>query len=153
MKYAALGAYLAAQKAERLAMSFDEVAEAAKVRLPASAYRYAQWWENDLIHHVQAKAWLGAGYRAESVNLAERRVEFVRVRNAAPGVSEMTQTFDHKPNQVDVHPAFGALKGSFTIDPAWDVTKPALDEDELAEWEASLDRKADRIEAGLRRGK
>jgi hypothetical protein len=43
----------------------------------------------------------------------------------------------------------GALKGTFTIEPGWDLTKPALDEDELAEWEASLDRKADLIDEML----
>jgi hypothetical protein len=43
------------------------------------------------------------------------------------------------------------MKGTFWIDPNWDLTKASLDEDELAEWDKSLDRKADLIDAGMRR--
>jgi hypothetical protein len=46
----------------------------------------------------------------------------------------------------------GALKGTFTIK-GWDVTKPALDEEELAEWEANIERKFDDIAAGLAKPK
>lgn len=34
------------------------------------------------------------------------------------------------------HPLFGCLKGAFTIDPRWDVTKPAM-----PEWADMIDEK------------
>ena len=45
------------------------------------------------------------------------------------------------------------MKGTFTVDPDWDLTNPVFDEDEMAEWEASLERKAKLIAEGLRRKK
>jgi hypothetical protein len=48
-------------------------------------------------------------------------------------------------------PLFGALKGTFWIDPDWDLTKPTLSEEEMAEWDASLDRKAALYEEGRSR--
>ena len=154
MKYTALKTFLAAQPKSRLQMTFDEVAKAAGIALPASAYRYPAWWANDPAHHAQARAWTEAGYRSENVDLEAKRVEFVRTEAPVRGVREMQQTFDRKPGApFKVHPAYGALKGTFTIDPDWDLTKPAFDEDELAEWEASLDGKAKLIEEGLRRKK
>ncbi len=150
MKYGKLKAFLAASAAERIAMSFQDVAGVAEVSLPASAYRRAQWWENDAVHHVQAQAWLGAGYRTEAVNLAKQSVEFVRVRNAGPGVRETAEIFEPRPKPVARHPMIGAMKGTFTISSDWDVTKPAFDEEDMEEWEASLARKAKLIEEGLR---
>ena len=155
MKYATLRAFLSEQSAPRIKMSFDQVAAAAKVKLPTSAYRYAQWWQNDAASHVQAKAWIEAGYKTENVDLDAQSLEFVRMA-AAPtrGVREMQYAFNHKPNPpCKVHPAYGALKGTFTIDPSWDLTNPVFDEDEMTEWEASLERKAKLIEEGLRRKK
>jgi hypothetical protein len=153
VKYGKLKAFLAANGAERIALSFEQVANVAEVSLPASAYRRAQWWQNDSVHHVQAQAWLGAGYRTEAVNLAKQSVAFVRVRNAGPGVGEMAEEYQQESRlPVKMHPAYGAMKGTFTIRD-WDVTKPALDEDELAEWEANLERKFDLIEKGRRQTK
>ena len=154
MKYGTLRGFLSARSEARFSMSFSEVAAAAKVKLPASAFRYPQWWQNDAEHHVQAKAWIEAGYKTENVDLEAQRVEFVRVETPARGVREMQKTYDHKPNPpYKVHPAYGALKGTFTIDPDWDLTTPALDEDELAEMDANIDRLADRVEEGMRRNK
>ena len=154
MKYATLRVFLTAQTGSRVSMSFAEIAAAAKVKLPASAFRYPQWWENDAEHHVQAKAWLEAGYKTENVDLDAQRVEFVRTARPLRGVREMQESYHQKPAvPYKVHPAYGALKGTFTIDPNWDLTNPVFDEDEMAEWEASLERKAKLIEEGLRRKK
>lgn len=150
MKYATLRAHLSARTEPRIAMSFAEVAAAAKVKLPASAFRYPQWWQNDAEHHVQAKAWVEAGYKTENVDLDAQRVEFVRTAAPVRGVREMQKTFNHEPGPpYKVHPAYGALKGTFTIHD-WDVTKPAMDPEEYAEYEANLLRKMDEIAKGLR---
>jgi hypothetical protein len=154
MKYSALRAFLSDRSEPRIRMSFKEVAEAAKVKLPASAFRYPQWWQNDAEHHVQARAWMEAGYKTENVDLGAKSVEFVRTATPVRGVREMSESYHKKPAvPYKVHPAYGALKGTFAIDPNWDLTNPVFDENELAEWEANLDRTADRIEEGLRRKK
>ncbi|MGQ0534305.1 MAG: DUF7662 domain-containing protein [Caulobacteraceae bacterium] len=150
MKYAGLKSYLASQRQPRIRLSFAEIGRRAGIRLPTSAYQHPAWWANDSKSHVQAKAWLEAGYKTENVDLAARSVEFVRVERR--GVHEVEQNdFEGKPaSLVKKHPMAGALKGTFTIAPGWDLTRPALDEDELAEMEANLDRMAVMIDEGLR---
>lgn len=151
MKYKPLQVFLAGQERQRIRMSFDEVERAAQTRLPASAYKHPAWWANDATAHVQAKAWLEAGYKTEQVDLENRRVEFVRMEAPRSGVREMKEAFEHREGQkFDRHPMIGAMKGTFTIAPGWDLTRPALDAEELEEWEASLDRKADRYLKGPR---
>lgn len=151
MKYDPLKAFLAARQKPRLRMTFEEVAKAAGTTLPASAYRYPAWWANDPAHHAQARAWTEAGYRSVNVDLEAQSVEFVRTEAPVRGVREMQETFDRKPEKVDAHPLVGWMKGTFTIEPGWDLTKPALDPEELAEWEASLDRKAELYAQGPRK--
>lgn len=80
-KYDALREHLRNQGRGRVEMSFGEVAELVG-GLPASATGdggkyYRQWWENN-DGHVQAQAWLDAGYEVEDVNVTARRVVFVR---------------------------------------------------------------------------
>ena len=60
-----------------VAMSFDEI-ERLVGRLPASASKFKQWWENEAIggRHVQAKAWLNAGREVEGVDVDRRSVRF-----------------------------------------------------------------------------
>jgi len=174
MKYDPLKTHLARKAALRISMTFAEVAKVVGKSLPASAYRHPSWWANDPIHHAQARAWTEAGYRAENIDVKAQRVEFVRVERSSgtpakkhpmagamkgtftvrPGVRETQKTYEHQPGPpYKVHPAYGALKGVVTIDPDWDPTSPVFDEDEMAEWEASLERKAKLIAEGLRRKK
>jgi hypothetical protein len=153
MKYAELRSYLRAQRQLRIRLSFADVARRAGVKLPASAYDHAAWWANDSTSHVQAKAWLEAGYKTENVDVAAQTVEFVKADR--PGVQDMQQSdFQHQSGAaVKKHPMAGALKGTFTIAPGWDLTRPSLDDDELAEIEANFDRTADMVAEGLRRKK
>jgi len=108
------------------------------------------WWANETTGHVHAKSWLNAGYETTQVDMKSKKLVFKRLQAASSGMAEEARAFQHPENkQPRRHPAFGALKGTFTIEPGWDLTRPSLDPDELEEWEASLDQKADLIEKGL----
>ncbi|HVV65729.1 MAG TPA: hypothetical protein VHC42_09680 [Rhizomicrobium sp.] len=161
-KYRRLAQFFKAQTAEFLRMTFDEVEQEAGFKLPASARLHQAWWANDRARHVQAKAWLEAGYESEQVDMAGGRLAFRRAPAERPsalgkpgGMSEPARAFqpaagggEAKPGR---HPLIGSMKGSFWIDPAFDATRSALDADEIAKLFANIERTADLIEAGLRR--
>jgi hypothetical protein len=149
--YAPLGEFLRKKGTSRVPMTFREVEAVIGRKLPPSAYRHRPWWANEERGHSHAKAWLGSGYLTEDVDMAGKKLVFRR-NVSARGVAEETNVFEGNKqagSKFGPHPMIGALKGTFTIEPGWDLTKPALDPEELDEWEASLDRKADLIAKGL----
>jgi hypothetical protein len=80
-KYEALREHLDRQHGDQITMSFDQVAAIVPGGLPASAYNHQAWWANEAYgSHVEARAWLDAGFRTTSVSLTARRVTFVRSR-------------------------------------------------------------------------
>jgi hypothetical protein len=102
------------------------------------------------------KVWLDAGFLTEQVDMEGKRLIFKRVnKTSEPGreLADVSREFkpaedggEKKPRRS---PLFGALKGTFTIEPGWDLTKPSMDPDELAEMFANIQKTADMIEAGL----
>jgi hypothetical protein len=158
-KYRTLARFFEAQATDFLRMTFDEVEKEAGFKLPASARLHQAWWANDRARHVQAKAWLDAGFESEQVDMKAGMLVFKRMK-AEPALSKpkhggmsdpareyrQADAAEKKPRRS---PLFGALKGTFWIDPTWDVTKPSMDPDELAEMFANIARTADLIEAGL----
>jgi hypothetical protein len=75
-KYSPLHDHLARCTATRVRMTFAEVEELVG-RLPDSAHRHRAWWGNNG-SNVEARAWLDAGWRVESVNQASGDVVFAR---------------------------------------------------------------------------
>lgn len=169
-KYDALGDFLQKQKVEAIPMTFLEIERVIGTRLPASK-RYPAWWSNYPLNNVMTKIWLEAGFYTEQVDVARQRLVFrrgkpkkevkmgrvrVEVQNGQEqGMSDVSQEFGQPDKTVKKpfrSPLWGALKGTFTIEPGWDLTKPALDPDELEEMYANLDRTADMIEQGLKDG-
>ena len=154
-KYTALGLFLRGTKASEVPMTFEEVARVVGADLPPSAYRHRPWWANEAAGHVHAQSWLEAGFAATQVDMTGQKLIFKRIAEGSPRYAMQgfaNSPRDFEPEEIKKprrHPAFGALKGTFTIEPGWDLTRPALDPDELEEWEASLDGKADLIEKGL----
>lgn len=77
-KYAALKRHLEAQPGPSCEMTFDEVAEIVG-GLPSSARTHSAWWSNEVEgQHVQAHAWMDAGWRVTWHNLTAERVRFSR---------------------------------------------------------------------------
>ena len=61
-------------------LTFAEVERILGAKLPASAHRYDQWWENEYSKHghVQAQAWQTAGWVKDHVSRREKWVRFRR---------------------------------------------------------------------------
>lgn len=77
-KYSPLPRHLAAEAAAQVDMTFWEIDDLVG-GLPASARRHRPWWSNEREgSHVQARAWLDAGWRVDSVNLTAERVRFIK---------------------------------------------------------------------------
>jgi hypothetical protein len=64
---------------------------------------------------------------------------------AQQGMAESMAPYIPPPDMSAQHPMIGALKGLLWIDPALDLTQPALDPEE---WERALDEKYGKGERG-----
>lgn len=170
-KYQALGAFLRRQTTEQVPMTFAEIERVTGAKLPNSK-RYPAWWSNNTWNNVMTKIWLDAGFRTEQVDIDGQKLVF---RRSASGVGtreryakekiEGKQEYGMSDEGRHFQPAergaktpfrsplWGALKGTFTIESGWDLTKPMLDPEELAEMDANLDRTADMIEQDLKVGR
>lgn len=83
-KYDGLRDLLRQQSPDAVTLSMDAVSDAVMGGLPPSAYRHRAWWGNSTgARHVQAEAWLSAGWSVGDVDLAARAVTFVRVDRSA----------------------------------------------------------------------
>ncbi|MBA3811921.1 MAG: hypothetical protein H0X27_09855 [Caulobacteraceae bacterium] len=87
-KYEPLKQWLRRRPESEVPLSFAEVEALLGFALPHSARRHAPWWANEARgSHVQAGAWLGAGWRTSRVNIGGEKLVFVRV-GGEPSVPE-----------------------------------------------------------------
>jgi hypothetical protein len=64
---------------EQVTLSFERVEHILNDPLPQSAYEHRSWWGNQKQGtHVEAIAWMDAGWLVDTVNLKEMWVLFVR---------------------------------------------------------------------------
>jgi hypothetical protein len=71
-------------KITEIEMSFSEIENLLKSKLPPSARKHQAWWANDAEHgHVQAKAWLSVGWRRKRLSLTEESLAFERQASSA----------------------------------------------------------------------
>lgn len=77
-KYRPLHVLLAGSSSETLTLAFTQI-DGLVGGLPPSARRYRAWWANEKGgRHVQATAWLAAGYAVVEVDLLFERVTYGR---------------------------------------------------------------------------
>ena len=82
-KYAPLKGWLEARTEQRLRVSFAEMEAILGFELPRSARLHRPWWANSFGAHVQAAAWLDAGWQTAEVDLAGETLVFVRADEPA----------------------------------------------------------------------
>lgn len=76
-KYLPLYEFLCASQKESIRFTFLEIENILESRLPQSAYIHREWWANG--GHVQADAWLNAGYQVDSVDLVNYCIVFFEI--------------------------------------------------------------------------
>ena len=74
-KYDPLFRYLKQSSKLKNILTYAEIENILSATLPASAYKYKEWWDNN--SHVQSKSWREAGYTVETVHLGDK-VIFVK---------------------------------------------------------------------------
>ena len=68
-----------AASTNEITLSFDQINNILGTDLPFSAYHYPAWWANEVKgSHVEAHAWLNAGWKVDSVDFDRKRARFVR---------------------------------------------------------------------------
>jgi hypothetical protein len=67
-KYDPLNVLLAGNSNKVVTLSMNKINDVINSKLPNSAYKHREWWGNDS-SHTQAKAWLNAGWKVDSVIL------------------------------------------------------------------------------------
>lgn len=102
MKYEPLLRFLEARGgSSMIRLSFTEIDELLGFRLPASARKHQAWWSNTRAGHSHAAAWLDAGWKTETLDLAGERVSFAKAPSGGfaegPG-----SVFDHQTSWRDV---------------------------------------------------
>jgi hypothetical protein len=151
LTYEPLEKYLIQQPGDSVVMTFAEVERLIGTKLPPSAHKRNEWWSNNPTNHSQAKAWLDAGFETANLDRKAKRVVFKRVSRTA-GMQEAPRMFKPAENErkrVARHPAIGAMKGTFTIEPGYDLAQSPFSQEELDEMEANLDRTADMVDARM----
>ena len=81
-KYAPLENYLRELPADQneVTLSFEQIEEILKSKLPASAYEDERWWRHETDgNHVNKRAWANAGWKVGSVDFQSKQVKFHHV--------------------------------------------------------------------------
>ncbi len=98
-KYKPLQVYLQsrAQEEKELTLSFQNIEKILGSPLPASAFKYREWWSNqsDISNRPQASAWINAGYIVDGVH-QERNSGWVLFKHyrAEVGSKNMSRNFN-----------------------------------------------------------
>ncbi len=118
-KYTPIKTFLAARGANEIPMTFDEIETIIGQPLPPAAFKHRPWWSNSPTNNVMTQAWLDAGYKTERVDMAARRLTFVRTASQTP-----PPTSPCSPSGTILERLRNRLAGSVTIPIDTDLTAP-----------------------------
>ena len=136
-KYAALEDHLRNSGQDEVPMTFSEIERVIGADLPPSAFRHRPWWSNNPSNSSITHSWLKAGYKTEKVDMAEKKLVFVKTAQYPPAPAtdarELREALEAPAAAAaaSFSLVFGALNGTVTIKPGTDLTAPVE-----ADWEA-----------------
>ena len=134
-KYAPLAEYLRRSGQNRVAMTFGKIERIVAAKLPPSAIRHRSWWSNNPTNSVITHAWLKAGYRTANVDMAGRKLVFLKRPPGRPADAvpppHGRRSAAEAGKAASMAQAFGALRGTVKIVPGTDLTEPSG-----ADWDA-----------------
>lgn len=123
-KYTDLSRFLNSQRTQFVRLDFKDIEAALGFSLPASAHKHPEWWANNYGGHVQARAWMDAGWQTEALDLAGKKVGFRRLadRTSGPGTGD-PEAGTSPPRRNP----WGCMAGTVTFMPEVDLTEPTED--------------------------
>ena len=95
-KYSPLVDFLGKTSVIPFRIGFGDIEKTLGFRLPKSAYEHASWWANS-DSTPQARAWMGAGFTVNSLNLESRTINFDRASFDLEGVPKSSAPKTAKP--------------------------------------------------------
>ena len=125
-KYAPLEGHLKTISWAEVPMSFAEIEQIIRDKLPASARKHRPWWSNNPSNSVITKAWLNAGFKTARVDMDAERLVFIKDQAAV--LSPAPIEGGPESAKAGRHPMFGCMKGTVTIAEGVDLTQPAMPE-------------------------
>lgn len=78
-RYRFLTDYLCKSPQSSVKLSFEDLEEIIKFKLPDSAFEHRAFWANTKSHSI-ARSWLCVNYRVVEVNMSERYIVFEKKR-------------------------------------------------------------------------
>ena len=77
-KYDSLAQLLSQKDQDMIRMTFEEVEDAIRGKLPPAALEHRAWWANSGSHSHARLGWMKAGYQTSEVDLDKQELVFVR---------------------------------------------------------------------------
>jgi hypothetical protein len=124
-KYDPLKAFLTAQPAERVPMTFNEIEKLVGAPLPKSK-QYPAWWSNNPSNNTMTHVWLEAGFTTEQVDTVGERLVFRRVRSSGePTGQKGAASTGSRPNEPGLIARLqAALGGTVRFVEGFDPAEP-----------------------------
>jgi hypothetical protein len=125
-RYEPLSEFLRKHEAQgSVEMTFAQIESVIRAPLPRSARIHRAWWSNNEQNSAMTRAWREAGFLSTRVDMKAEKLTF-RHRRALDNSDKDVAEGHHGLSQR--HPLIGWLKGTFTVAPGVDLTKPAMPE-------------------------
>jgi|SRR5215207_4415373 hypothetical protein len=120
-KYAPLTERLRTVSSSEWRTSFTELERIIGAELPPVARKYRAWWSNNPDNSTITRAWLAAGFKTASVDMAGETLVFRKAETqAASGPEELERESTPSWGQSP----FAGLKGTVRIAIDFDLTEP-----------------------------